>query len=102
VRNLALEKDVYYIAKLARLSVAKEEEEEFLQQFNQILKFVSRLRELDTKDIEPTGCVSFSAASLREDEVKCFSTKEEIFKNTKHIKDNLFVVPKVFEKDLGE
>jgi len=46
-------KEVEHIAELARLKFSKEELENFTHQLNQILEYMEKLNELDTKNIEP-------------------------------------------------
>ncbi len=42
------------MAKLARIGLAEEEKEKFGKDLSSILDYVSKLNELNTKDIEPT------------------------------------------------
>ena len=46
-------KDVEHIAELARLKFSGEELENFTHQLNEILKYVEKLDELDTENVEP-------------------------------------------------
>lgn len=49
--------DIEYVAKLARLELSREEKEKFSKQLADILQYVEKLNQLDTKDIQPTAHV---------------------------------------------
>jgi len=90
-------KDVEYVAKLARLALTEEEKEKFCNQLNQILVYMEKLNELDTKDVPPTSHVLPLKNIWREDEVKPFPAFKEILKNAPEKEGNYFKVKKVIE-----
>src|SRR6185503_10079580 len=47
------EKDVQYVAKLARLEVTDQEVAKYTQQLANILQYVEQLNKLDTANVEP-------------------------------------------------
>ncbi len=49
------EKDVEYVARLARLRLSDEEKEKFTGQLESILSYIDKLNTLDTKNIPPTS-----------------------------------------------
>ena len=49
--------DIAYLAKLARLKLTDLEKERFSNQIETIIKYIEKLNELDTKDVEPTAHV---------------------------------------------
>jgi len=49
--------DVEHVAKLARLELRQEEKETFTGQLNAILKYMDKLNELDTSNVQPTSHV---------------------------------------------
>lgn len=61
--------DVRHIAKLCRLNVSDEEVEKFSTELSSILRFVEKLQEVDTKQVEPTPQVTGLTNGFREDEV---------------------------------
>jgi aspartyl-tRNA(Asn)/glutamyl-tRNA(Gln) amidotransferase subunit C len=61
---------VRHIAKLARLKVSDEEVERFAVQLTSILEYVDMLREVDTKNVEPTSQVTGLHSVLRKDIVR--------------------------------
>ena len=88
-------KDVEHIAELARLEFSQEEKEKFTHQLNDILKYVEKLNELDTTNVEPLSHVIDLKNVFREDEVVPSLPTEEALKNAPAKKDTLFKVPKV-------
>ena len=53
-KQIVTEKDVGYIAKLAKIELNKEEKELYSRQINNILSFFASIKESDTEQIEPT------------------------------------------------
>lgn len=47
--------DVSHLAKLANLSLTKEEIKKYSQQLTKILNYVSQLKEIDTSMVKPTS-----------------------------------------------
>ena len=71
--------DVRHIAKLARLNLSDEEVEKFAKELTSILKYVDKLQEVDTKDVEPTAQVTGLTNAFREDAVcESDATPEEL------------------------
>ncbi|HKZ72047.1 MAG TPA: Asp-tRNA(Asn)/Glu-tRNA(Gln) amidotransferase subunit GatC, partial [Nitrospirota bacterium] len=50
-------KEVEHVAKLARLALREEEVEQLTRQLSDILTYVEKLNELDTRNVEPTSHV---------------------------------------------
>ena len=73
--------DVEHVAKLARLQFTRAEMEKFTHQLNQILAYMEKLNELDTKEVEPFSRVVELKNRLRADEVQSSSPVGEILKN---------------------
>lgn len=48
-------KEIDHLALLARIGLTEEEKEKFGEQISSVLEYVSKLNELDTKEIEPTN-----------------------------------------------
>lgn len=90
-------KEVDYIAKLARLELSEAEREKYTHELNQILSYVDKLNELDTKDIKATTHVLSLSNVFRKDEVKSSLIQEEIFSNAPEIEKGCFKVKKVIE-----
>jgi aspartyl-tRNA(Asn)/glutamyl-tRNA(Gln) amidotransferase subunit C len=91
--------DVEHIAKLARLEFSPDEMEKFTHQMNDILKYIDKLNELDTSNIEPLTQVMESGNVFREDIVTPSLPVEEILKNAPANDGKFFKVPKVIDHE---
>lgn len=92
-------KDVEYIAALARLKFNDAELENYTHQLNDILKYVEKLNELNTDDVEPLSHPVENANVFREDKLKQSISTEEALKNAPNRTDEFFKVPKVINQD---
>ena len=91
-------KDVEHIAKLARLEFTEAEKEKFTHQLNQILAYIEKLNELDTKNVEPLSQVIELMNVFREDKVTPSYPREEMLKSAPSHDEKFFKVPKVIDK----
>ncbi len=91
--------DVEYIAKLARLRFKDEELENFTHQLNEILKYVEKLNELNTDQIEPLSHPVDGAEHLRGDDPKPSVEIENALKNAPSKTEDHFKVPKVINQE---
>jgi aspartyl-tRNA(Asn)/glutamyl-tRNA(Gln) amidotransferase subunit C len=82
------------LAKLARLEFSVEELEELESSLNQIISYMSKLNELDLRQIEPMTRVDETVKTLRNDRVKSGTSKTLVFKNAPAEKDGFFTIPK--------
>ena len=89
-------KDVKEVADLARLEIEEEQLDKFTNQFENILKFISKLDELNTDDVDPTSHMLDMPTPLREDKVEECLTQKEALKNSKLTKDGYIKGPKAF------
>ena len=90
-------KTIKHISKLSRISVDETKAEKLADDLNSIFKFIEKLNELKTDDVEPLTSVAETILRLRGDEVKSENIKEEIIKNSPKDNKDFFVVPKVVE-----
>ena len=88
-------KDVEHIAELARLEFNESEKQKLTHELNEILKYIEKLDELDTSDVEPLSHVIELSNVFREDEVRPSLSTEEALKNAPAKKETFFKVPKV-------
>ncbi|MDE3057271.1 MAG: Asp-tRNA(Asn)/Glu-tRNA(Gln) amidotransferase subunit GatC [Bacteroidota bacterium] len=88
-------KDVEHISDLARLEFSEQEKEKFTHQLNDILKYVEKLNELDTSNVEPLSHVIELQNIFRADKVKPSIPTEEALKNAPAKTEEFFKVPKV-------
>ena len=89
--------EVDKIAKLAKLDLSEDEREKFTSQLSDIISYVEKLSELDTKDVEPLAHVNDLMDVFREDESRPSMEKEDVFKNSPQNDNEFFLVPKVLK-----
>ena len=82
------------VAKNARLNLTEKEIEEFLPQFQEILKNFEEISKVNTDNIKPSFHPIEIKNALRQDKEKECIPQEEILKNSKHKKDGYFLGPK--------
>ena len=91
------EKDVEHVATLARLRFKEDEVNLFTQQLNDILEYFEKLKNINTKNIDPsTHAVNLSNV-FREDEVRSSLPSDESLKNAPDSEQTYFKVPKIIE-----
>lgn len=88
---------VEHIAGLARLSVSEEEKELFGLQLNNILSYMEKLNELDTKDVGPTSHVLSLSNVMRDDMPGNSIPREDALRNAPDHTDKFYRVPKIIE-----
>ena len=90
-------KTIKHISKLSRISVDEQKAVKFADDLNSIFKFIEKLNELKTDNVEPLTSVAKTTLKLRVDEVKSKDIREQIIKNSPQDNEDYFVVPKVIE-----
>jgi aspartyl-tRNA(Asn)/glutamyl-tRNA(Gln) amidotransferase subunit C len=90
--------DLEKIAGLARLILKEDEKEKFLEQVNQILKYVEKLNEINTDGVEPLSHSMDLVNVMRKDIEKPSLTQKEALKNAPLKNDKFFRVPKVISR----
>jgi len=90
--------DVEYIANLARIKLKKDEIENFSSQLGEILSYIEKLNQVDTKNSQPTTHPLPLKNVFREDSVKSSLPIDKVLKNAPKKKDSFFKVPKVIEE----
>ncbi len=86
-----------YVGILAKLELSEEEKEQAKQDMSNMLEYVSKLNELDTKDV-PAMSHAFSVNNVfREDVVTNTEDRENLLKNSPEQKDGCYKVPKTFD-----
>ena len=84
--------DVRHVAKLANLPLNPEEKEKFEKQLSEVLSYVEKLEEVDTKNVEITSQVTGLENVAREDETSLSLTHEEALSNSKSTHNGFFKV----------
>jgi aspartyl-tRNA(Asn)/glutamyl-tRNA(Gln) amidotransferase subunit C len=93
----AMDFDVKYVARLARLNLTEEEEKRFGAQLSQILGYIEKLNELDVAQVEPTAHSVPLVNVTRADEVRPSMSLEDAVHNAPAKGNGLFLVPKIVE-----
>ena len=88
--------DVEEVATLAKLEFPFEEKQKLAMELDQIVAYVERLNELDTKAVEPIWHIIDLKNILREDKVRNWLEQEQALANAPQKKQCYFSVPKVF------
>lgn len=89
--------DVQHIAYLSKLKFDDEKIVDFTNKLSQIIKYVEKLSEVDTEDIDLTYQVNEGYQFMREDEVKESLSREEAISNAPNSEFGYFKLPKVLE-----
>ncbi len=89
------EKDVQYVAKLARLEVTDQEVAKYTQQLANILEYVEQLSKLDTANVEPLTHPLDVKNVFRADELRPCLTQAEVLSNAPEPQSGHFKVPKI-------
>lgn len=87
--------EVEHVARLARLNLSEEELARMTGQLDNILAYVAKLDELDTKDVVPTTHAFSIKNAFREDEVVESLPREEALANGPNENGEAFIVPRV-------
>jgi aspartyl-tRNA(Asn)/glutamyl-tRNA(Gln) amidotransferase subunit C len=93
----AVEIDVKYVARLARLSLTPDEEQKISAQLCNILGYIEKLKEVDITGVEPTAHAFPLVNVTRPDEVRPSLSNEDALRNAPAKANGLFMVPKIVE-----
>ena len=91
------EKDVKYVAKLARIHLKDEDIDPLTKDLEKILDYINKLDTLDVSGVQPTSHVLPLKNVAREDKVRPSLTQEEALKISIEQHEGSFKVPKVIE-----
>jgi aspartyl-tRNA(Asn)/glutamyl-tRNA(Gln) amidotransferase subunit C len=87
--------EVLHVADLARLDLDEESIEKFAGQIDEILGYIEKLNQVDTRDVRPTSHAIFLTNAFRDDEEKEHIDRELALANAPEKEDGRFVVPRV-------
>lgn len=90
-------KDIEYIANLSRIELSDHEKEMFIHQLSDILSYIEKLNELNTKDIKPMAYSINTTNAFREDKLEPPISREDALINAPSTMGVFFKVPKVIE-----
>jgi aspartyl-tRNA(Asn)/glutamyl-tRNA(Gln) amidotransferase subunit C len=86
---------VLRMAKLSRLELSEADVEKMTQSMNQLVEYMTILKKIDLKDVEPMLAVDTSIRNLRPDVLVPSLDKELAFRNAPSINMDHFSIPKV-------
>ena len=85
------------IARLARINIPEDRQEQLVGELNGILDWIAELDEVDTGAVEPLASVTGHGLPRRSDEVTDGNRVDEVLANVPETAGGFFVVPKVVE-----
>lgn len=88
---------IEYVGILAKLQLSEIEKEKAKNDMNQMLSYIDKLKELDTRNVEPMSHIFPVTNVFREDKVENENQKDEILSNAPKKKDGCFQVPKTID-----
>ena len=91
-------KDVEHVARLARLELGPEEKERMRRELDGILRYIDKLRAVDTEGIEPTSHAIPLTNVMREDVTRPSFPRSEMLANAPERSGDFFRVPKIIEE----
>jgi aspartyl-tRNA(Asn)/glutamyl-tRNA(Gln) amidotransferase subunit C len=94
---MVTDKDIEYVARLAKLKLSDEEKERLVSQMGDIVEFANNINKLNTDGVEPTNHILKVQNVFREDEVKESYSRDEILKNAPKKEAGCLVVPSVVQ-----
>ena len=92
-----MKQEVEHVARLARLELSDQEEEKLTDQLSNILTYVEKLNELDTKGVQPTSHVLDINNVMRSDVPGESLPQETALANAPDKAAGHYKVPKIIE-----
>lgn len=89
--------EIKRLANLSRLEITEDEIGKYAVQLNEIVKYVSKLDEIDLNNVEPLYHVLDQTITGREDTVKPSLDVNELLTNAPQTKGEFFKVPPVIK-----
>ena len=87
--------EVLYVARLARLDLDEASIDTFAGQIDEILGYIEKLNQVDTKGINPTSHAVSLTNAFRDDVERQHLDRERALANAPEQEEGQFVVPKV-------
>lgn len=91
--NIISDETIEYVGILAKLELSQEEKEQAKKDMGRMLKFIDKLNELDTEEIEPMSHVFPMNNVFREDVVTNTDMRKQLLKNAPGEKNGMFISP---------
>ena len=91
------QKDVDYVARLARLHISEEQKNKLTEEMAAIIGFADKLSEIDTEGVVPEAHAIPVKNVFRKDAVRPSYSRESLLKNAPEKEAGCFSVPKIVE-----
>ena len=95
--NRISDETIEYVGILAKLDLSGEEREQAKKDMGNMLDYIDKLNELDTKGVEPMSHVFSVNNVFRRDEVVNGDDRENMLRNAPQKKEGAYMVPKTFD-----
>ena len=95
--KIITEKDIEYVANLARLEVSADEMPEVVDKMEHIVELAHKLSEVSTGEVKPCELSTDLYNVFREDVVRPSFSQEEILANAPTKAGGCYAVPQTFE-----
>lgn len=89
--------DVSHIAKLANLTLKKDEEKIYESQLSSIINYIEKLKEVDTENVPETSQVTNLENVTKKDVASPSLSQDEALFNTNNKHNGFFKVKAIFE-----
>lgn len=89
--------DVINVANISKLKFTEAELQDFTVKFDQVIGFFEKIKEVDTRGIEPTYTVNEDDGIMKEKGESQTLTKDEVLLNAHHTQYGYFKILKVVE-----
>jgi aspartyl-tRNA synthetase len=96
-REMITEKEVYHVAKLARLRLTESDAEKYKKDLNSILTYVESLEELDTEGVNPMSHVLDIKNVWRKDDSPEEQKSQDLLSNAPMKEKGYYKVPRILE-----
>lgn len=99
-KKLLTKEEIVHLAKLANLHLSEKEIEKFRRQLSDVVDYINKLNQVETKDVEPVAQLTELENVTIPDEVldERRLTQEEAIKNAKSKKDGYIKVKAIFDR----
>lgn len=91
--------NIPHIAKLANLSIKKEDEKKFETQLSSVLDYIARLNEVNTSGVKETSQVTGLENITRQDKTLPSLSQADALSQTKSKHNGFFAVKGIFEDE---
>lgn len=96
IKKMKIDKElIEKVAKISRLNLSEENKEDFIKDFEEVLKLFSKIKETDTRGIELSVQPVKVENVLREDKAEKSLDEKDIFLNAEHKEKRFFKGPRI-------